>query len=62
MKHNKYFRVPAILGRKRLARRMPRNAEERESLMMHDYARYKQFIRNGILVEISARKFKIRLY
>jgi hypothetical protein len=60
-KKEKYFDVPALLGRKRLAKRKPRDAEERDSLMMLDYERYKLWIKDGVLVEVAPRKYKVTL-
>jgi len=58
-KKEKYFMVPALLGRKRLAKRKPRDPEERDSLMMLDYERYCEWIKKGILIEVAPRKYKI---
>jgi len=58
-KKEKYFMAPALLGRKRLAKRKPRDPEERDSLMMLDYERYGEWIKKGILIEVSPRKYKI---
>ena len=55
-KRKKYFDVPARLGRRRAARRKPRNREERDALMRQDYERYKKWIDNGDLVIINPRK------
>ena len=60
-KKEKYFEAPALLGRKRLAKRKPRDAEERDSLMMLDYERYRQWIKDGVLVEAGPRKYRITL-
>jgi hypothetical protein len=60
-KKEKYFEVLALLGRKRLARRKPRDAEERNSLMMLDYERYRRWIRDGVLVEVGPRKYRVTL-
>ena len=61
LKKDKYFEAPALLGRKRLAKRKPRNAEERNSLMMLDYARYLDWIKSGILTETAPRKYRIKV-
>jgi len=58
-KKEKYFEAPALLGRKRLAKRKPHEAEERNSLMMLDYLRYRDWINSGILVELAPRKYRI---
>ncbi len=57
LKKDKYFKVPALLGNKRAAKRRPRNQEERDSLMFLDYARYQQWLKNGDLIEVSHRKY-----
>ena len=60
-KKEKYFEVPALFGRKRLAKRKPRDPEERNLLMMLDYERHKQWVRDGVLVEVGPRKYKVTL-
>lgn len=59
-KKEKYFEAPALLGRKRLAKSKPRDPEERNALMMRDYERYGEWIKKGILEEVSPRKYKIK--
>ncbi|MCB4790527.1 MAG: hypothetical protein LHV68_01435 [Elusimicrobia bacterium] len=54
-----FFKVPAMLGRKRGAKRRQRDPEEREALMMLDLARYKQWIKNGDLIEVSPKKYVV---
>ena len=56
-KKDKYFKVPALLGRKRSAKRRPRDPEEREALMWLDYQRYRRWLKNGDIVEVSKRKY-----
>ena len=60
-KKDKYFEVPAMLGRKRGAKRRPRNPEERDALMLMDYARYQKWLKNGDLVEVSNRKYIVKI-
>lgn len=60
-KKEKYFLAPAILGRKRSARRRKRNSEEREALMFLDYKRYQKWIKNGDLTESGPRKYILNL-
>jgi len=60
-KKDKYFKAPALLGRKRLAKRKPRDPEERYYLMIRDYERYRQWIKDGVLVEVGPRKYRITL-
>ena len=62
-KKDKFFKVPALLGRKRAAKRRPRNPEERDALMLLDYQRYLQWLKNGDLIEVSNRKYIVaKLY
>ena len=58
-KKDRYFKVPAMLGRKRLARTRPRNPEERSALMQLDIIRRRKWVENGDLVEEGQRKYTI---
>lgn len=56
-KKKNFFDLPAKLGRRRMPSRKPRNPEEREALMRMDMERYKKWIDEGILVEVSPKKY-----
>jgi hypothetical protein len=60
-KKDRYYKVPAVLGKKRLAKRRPRDPEERDALMKLDILRYKKWIANGDLVELGPRKYIVNL-
>jgi hypothetical protein len=60
-KKEKYFDVPAKLGRRRSVKKKPRNPEERNALMKLDYLRYRKWIEKGDLIEVTPRKYILKI-
>ena len=61
-KKDKFFELRAIMGWRRGARRKPRDPEERTALRQMDYERYRKWIESGQLVEVSPRKYKMKIF
>jgi hypothetical protein len=60
-KKRKYFKAPALLGRKRMARRKPRDGQSRAALIMFDYRRSLERAGSGEIAETAPRKYRVKL-
>ena len=60
-KREKYFSLPAKLGRRRLPRRRPRDNKEREILLKLDKARWEKWVKTKRIVFLGPRVWRIRL-
>jgi hypothetical protein len=61
-KNEKYFAAPALLGRRRMARRKPRSPEERSALMRMDCSRLREWAENGELVIVSPKRYILKVF